>query len=324
MTCFCGFSEYLSYLYFEMINSDTECLEGKENMSLLFDGISRYLSGISDRDEILIKTSVTGRRNKNHEIRTKLLSEIIKHVREKYPHNRVYLCDGPAYEPLLSNEYNRLGWQKLIQQYDIDVFDLNYGEVIYIDGVWPVSKKWISAPKVINICKAKTHNRLGVTLASKNLIGTLSGSRMGYPKLYHQHKNLQRIMYSLLYCRKDMYNIIDGIKGVEGNGPMNGNIANSYFVVFGTNAFICDIRAMIEMGFHPAATQYAIVPINSKEKCFIDTISVNDYFCKIRKSNFDYLPNLSFPWMFKSLYYDEKRLISIYNALSEVTLSNWE
>lgn len=325
MKRFYGFKEYIDFLYFEMKNSDVKCLGERDSLSLLYGGISEYLSDISSSDIILIKTSVTGKRDADHEIRPNFLSGIIESIRCIAPQNKIFLCDGPAYETSLYREYKRLGWERILIDYDIDVMDLNYGDVTYLDGLWPVSSVWINAAKVINMCKAKTHGRLGVSLASKNLIGTLSGSRMGFPKLYSSHVYLQRIIDLLLDIRANTYNIIDGYQGIEGNGPMRGRIANSNFIVYGSNTLLCDVRAMIEMGFHPAATQYAIMPFClNKHRCECD---IGDdklgFFRDMRKSDFNYLPHFAFPWMYKSLYYDRNRLKKIYYALLDVNLDNW-
>lgn len=330
MVAFHQFEEYLVYLYLDLINSDTQCLCNidsvtSDSITSLYDAISCYLSDITSNDDILIKTSVTGNRNRNHEIYACLLYNILKFIREKNPLNKIYLCDGPAYEYCLANEYKRLEWNAFLSELNVDILDLNYGEVVMVDDLWPVSSYWVSASKVINLCKAKTHSRLGVTLSSKNLIGTLSGRFMGYPKLKHQHEHLQRIMYNLVKCRSNnMLNIIDGYYGIEGNGPMKGRIANSNFIVYGTNAFLCDIRAMIEMGFHPLVTQYAIAPLECMQlKANYRSHIVNKKLCNLRQSSYDYLPSIYFPWMYKSLSYDEQKIRVIYNTLLKVTIDNW-
>lgn len=324
MKCFYKFDEFISYLYYEIINSDTICLDKQDSLSLLYSSISDYLSNISYDETLFIKTSVTGKRSAEHEIRTSFLSNVIGFIRQIIPYNKIYLCDGPAYETSLYREYKRLGWDIILKKYDIDVLDLNYGDVIYIDGRWPVSSEWVHASRAINICKAKTHSRLGVSLALKNLIGTLSGSRMGFPKLYHSHVCLQRIMDCLLDIRNSTFHIIDGYPGIEGNGPMRGKIANSNFIIFGTNPFLCDVRAMIEMGFHPAATQYAIVPFCLNNEFIDDHFDGFGFLRNLRKTSFDYLPNFAFPWMYKSIYYNKNRLEKIYNNLLEVTIDNWD
>lgn len=326
MATFLEFEEYLFYLYYELINSDTKCLIDMESITSLYNAIACYLSGISSKDDILIKTSVTGKRNKNHEINDYLLYGVLKFIRKNYPLNKIFLCDGPAYASILADEYKRLGWYDFLSELDIEILDLNYGDIFLIDDLWPVCKYWLIGSKVINLCKAKTHSRLGVTLSSKNLIGTLSGSYMGYPKLNHQHEHLQRIMYNLTKCRSDnILNIIDGCMGIEGNGPMKGRVANSHFIVFGTNSFLCDIRAIIEMGFHPLVTQYAIAPLecNYLKKDDFRSNIVNKDLCDLRQSCYDFLPSIYFPWMYSSLRYNEKKIQHIYDTLLKVTMDNW-
>lgn len=307
-----SYSDYCIQMYNELIASDSRVLKDSEYFHILFNTIEQYLEGISPNEIILIKTSVTGHRSKWHEIRAELLEQIFSICRILCPQNIIFLCDGPAYVNNLKDEYKRLGWVSLTNKYNINIRDLNYGDVVMVDKVWPVSAIWFNASRIINVCKAKTHRRFGVSLSSKNLLGTLSGNKMGFPKLSFKHENVPKFLFILIDKIPNMLNIIDGLGGVEGNGPMHGHKAKSSFLVIGTNSYMCDVRAVIEMGFHPAVVPGLIIPFfNVSIKNELKNYNIEN-LRKLRLSTYNYLPTLSCSWMYNSLYRDEKRLENIY------------
>ncbi|MEN8908372.1 MAG: DUF362 domain-containing protein [Clostridiales bacterium] len=259
---------------------------------------------------ILIKTSVTGNRNKNHEINDFILEHVFLTLRKINSSVKIFLCDGPAYVDSFENECKRLGWYEIAKKYKVEIVDLNYDEYKMMDSI-PVSKLWLSADKVINISKAKTHKRFGVTLSSKNLLGVLPGKILGYPKFNNGHEKILSIINMLVNNSAKSLNIIDGINGIEGNGPMEGDANKSNFVVIGENPYNCDILATIEMGFHPAATIGTIRPFGNK---YDDETYFNSIY-QLRKTNVNFIPNWKHSWMYKSLYMRNKRLEKIYQIL---------
>lgn len=306
--------EYCKYLKINMINSNTVVTNGSSFSTILYPAIADYLRDIKEHEPIVIKTSVSGKRTKWHEIRYELLDEILMVCRNIYPNKPIILCDGPAYSKSFYDECKRLGWNSLIEKYCVTILDLNYDNVTMIDGIWPVSTTWLKSRKKLNVCKAKTHKRFGVTLSTKNLIGTLSGSCLGFPKLSYLHEHIPKFLYTLLELSPTTLNIIDGVRGVEGNGPMHGRRAKSDFMVLGTDAYMCDAYAIIEMGFHPAVVPALIIPL-SKQKSINCDLEIDEF----RKSRYDFLPSLNCSWMYKSLNKNLSVLEEIYlNLLTGV------
>ncbi len=78
---------------------------------------------------------------------------------------------------------------------------------------------------IINIPKLKTHSQLYFTGAVKNLYSIMPGPRRGFYHLKYSNieyfANMLLDLYSLLR-KKVVLNIIDGVYGMEGNGPCNG------------------------------------------------------------------------------------------------------
>lgn len=281
--------------------------------------VSFLLNG--KNDTILIKTSVTGKRKANHEINNDILEKVICLSRRLCPKSKIILADGPAYTKSYYLECCKLKWDYIAEKYNVEIMDLNKDDYrLFLDN-WPVAKLWFESDKIINMCKAKTHKRFGVTLSLKNLLGVFSGEALGYPKFSYRHEHVPRLLYELDKMSSKRLNIIDGYCGIEGNGPMHGRQTKSNFIVMGTDSYSCDFQGAIEMGFAPATTIATIRPFMYNYTGY-DALDENDII-NLRNSDIDFYPNISCAWMFKSLYWDFNKLNNHYQALMEGIKQCW-
>jgi uncharacterized protein (DUF362 family) len=74
-----------------------------------------------------------------------------------------------------------MGWDTITRSLDVHVADLNQGPHVDMQPGLPISRLFLGADMVVNLTKAKTHRRFGVSLAEKSLLGVLCGNRTGYP-----------------------------------------------------------------------------------------------------------------------------------------------
>ena len=91
---------------------------------------------------------------------------------------------------------------------------------------FPLTHYFNEADAVINIPKLKTHSQLYFTGAVKNLYSMMPGPRRGFYHLKYSKMEYFANMLLDLYAslrKKVVLNVIDGICGMEGNGPCNGN-----------------------------------------------------------------------------------------------------
>src|SRR5207248_2682919 len=100
--------------------------------------------------------------------------------------------------------------------------DLNTDRQKEVADNWPVSNTFLCADAIINLCKAKTHRRFGVSLGTKSLLGVLSARILGYPKLVGRHMNVPRLLLELEKVSPPALTVIDGVEGIEGEGPLQG------------------------------------------------------------------------------------------------------
>lgn len=90
---------------------------------------------------------------------------------------------------------------------------------------FPLADCFKEADVVINLPKLKTHSQLYFTGAVKNLYSMMPGPRRGFYHLKYSNMeyfaNMLLDLYSLLR-KKVVLNVMDGIYGMEGNGPCGG------------------------------------------------------------------------------------------------------
>ncbi len=104
----------------------------------------------------------------------------------------------------------------------IDVFNKNG----FVVKEFPLTHYFNEVDAIINVPKLKTHSQLYFTGAVKNLYSIMPGPRRGFYHLKHSNMeyfaNMLLDLYALLR-KKVVLNIMDGIYGMEGNGPCSGN-----------------------------------------------------------------------------------------------------
>jgi uncharacterized protein (DUF362 family) len=81
----------------------------------------------------------------------------------------------------------------------------------------------LAADVVVSVAKLKTHHWTGVTLAMKNLFGLVPGSRYGWPKNLLHWNGLDRSVLEIFRTVKPAFGLVDGIVGMEGDGPLAGS-----------------------------------------------------------------------------------------------------
>jgi uncharacterized protein (DUF362 family) len=152
----------------------------------------------------------------------------------------------------------------------IPFVDLNHDEVFVEENrlkktVLPafyLPKALQRADLVVSLPKMKVHHWAGVTLSMKNLFGVLPSVCYGWPKnVLHtcgrpQHLSIpQSIMDITAAVRPDMA-IVDGVIGMEGDGPIMGTPKPSNLVLLGLNPVATDATGARLMGFDPNRIEY--------------------------------------------------------------------
>src|SRR5262245_31626271 len=118
----------------------------------------------------------------------------------------------------------------------------------------------MDADWIVSLPKMKTHHWGGVTLAMKNMFGVMPGFYYGWPKnVLHWHgidRSIFDINATLRATGTPHLAIVDGIVGLEGDGPIMGTPKQAGVVVMGTNFAAVDATSARVMGVDPHKVPY--------------------------------------------------------------------
>jgi len=109
---------------------------------------------------------------------------------------------------------------------------------------------------IVSLAKLKTHHWAGATLSMKNLFGIMPGSFYGWPKNVLHYAGLQESIVDINATVRPQLAIIDGIVGMEGDGPILGTAKTAGVLVVGTNLPAVDATAARVMGIDPARIRH--------------------------------------------------------------------
>lgn len=135
-----------------------------------------------------------------------------------------------------------LGYENLPNVYD----DADLPK--WFTGCMTVPSICVEADLYVSIPKLKTHNRTMVSLSLKNQWGLLSFKER---QDYHRVGLHDPIAYLARGVRPDLV-VVDGVLGLEGNGPILGVPKQSGVVLVGNDALETDIVGTQVMGHDPS------------------------------------------------------------------------
>jgi uncharacterized protein (DUF362 family) len=114
----------------------------------------------------------------------------------------------------------------------------------------------LEADYIVSLPKLKTHHWVGVTLSLKNMFGIVPGCCYGWPKnVLHWAGIVPSILDINSTVRPD-FAIVDGIIGMEGNGPIQGSPKPSGVLIMGDDPVAVDATCARVMGLNPARIDY--------------------------------------------------------------------
>jgi uncharacterized protein (DUF362 family) len=112
------------------------------------------------------------------------------------------------------------------------------------------------ADLIVSMPKLKTHHWAGVTLSMKNLFGVMPGICYGWPKNVLHHQGIPQSILDINAAVAPHLAIVDGIVGMEGDGPIMGTPRRLGALILGTNLPAVDATAARLMGIDPSRIDY--------------------------------------------------------------------
>ncbi len=176
----------------------------------------------------------------------------------------VRIAEGPGHRRATLDLADAAGYFDTIPQFEDSFTDLNLDSVAKRVIPQPVSHlKSLYLPHTVLDCdllvslpKMKTHHWAGATLAMKNLFGLVPGGVYGWPKNVLHWAGIPQSIVDLHHLFPRQFAIVDGIVGMEGNGPIQGNAKHAGVLVAGSDVAAVDATCCRIMGIDPTKIEY--------------------------------------------------------------------
>jgi len=172
----------------------------------------------------------------------------------------VKVAEGPGHsrDSLLVLEESGLG--EVLVEDRIPFVDINYESAITVPnaGRYSSLRKLVlpavmkQADWIVSMPKMKTHHGAGVTLSMKNLFGVMPGTYYGWPKNVFHWEGIDNCIFDINATVRPHFTVVDGIVGMEGDGPIMGTPHHAGVLVMGRNLTAVDATSARIMGIDPA------------------------------------------------------------------------
>jgi uncharacterized protein (DUF362 family) len=177
---------------------------------------------------------------------------------------QVHIAEGPGHRRSTFDLAEAAGYFKLIPNFEELFTDLNLDEVSRVRLPNPVSRldslylphTVLACDLLVSMPKMKTHHWAGATLSMKNLFGLVPGGVYGWPKNVLHWAGIPQTIADLHSLFPRHFSIVDGIVGMEGNGPIQGTPKPVGVIVSGHDPVAVDATCCRIMEIDPARIQY--------------------------------------------------------------------
>ncbi|HUR55418.1 MAG TPA: DUF362 domain-containing protein, partial [Gemmataceae bacterium] len=162
--------------------------------------------------------------------------------------SEIIVAEGPGHWRNVQFLVKESGLGAVLEKHGVKFVDLNHDEPVktlnlgrltgldylYLTKTVTTSDVFISLPKL------KTHHWAGATLSLKNLFGTLPGICYGWPKNELHWRGIPNSIVDIAASHLPHLAIVDGITGMEGDGPLAGNAKHVGALIMGADLVAVD------------------------------------------------------------------------------------
>lgn len=178
--------------------------------------------------------------------------------------SEVFIGDGPAMDRDTEAILESVKMKEYVGPLGGLFRDLNLDDVERVPLPTRASRlKELHLPKsvlgvdfLVSVAKLKTHHWAGVTLSLKNMFGVVPGACYGWPKNVLHWAGIDRSILDINAVARPDFAIIDGIIGMEGNGPIQGTPKTAGVLILGNDPVAVDATACRVMGLMPEKIGY--------------------------------------------------------------------
>lgn len=207
---------------------------------------------IKKGDKVLLKPNLLTASLPSEGITThpSIVKAVIKCVQEVDGVPFVGDCSG-LYLMGLEKIWETTGMKRIALETGAQLINLEKGGSEIYEGI-AISNAVKEFNVIINLPKFKTHALTGISGSMKNLFGLVPGFyKSSFHREYHDNDEFSKIFVRILKIVKPALNIMDGIVGMEGDGPSAGVLRNVGVVLASTDCVAVDTVMVKIMGYDP-------------------------------------------------------------------------
>jgi uncharacterized protein (DUF362 family) len=176
----------------------------------------------------------------------------------------VVVAEGPGHRRDTEAVAEQAGLFEALDDAGLSFVDLNEAPVVRV----PLRSRYTGLPElwvprllhdadlVVSMPKLKTHHWVAATLSLKNCFGCMPGRVYGWPKDVFHIRSVPNSILDIAGAVRPSLAIIDGIVGMEGNGPLLGQPVSSGVVVVSRDPVAADVTGARLMGMDPEKIHY--------------------------------------------------------------------
>jgi uncharacterized protein (DUF362 family) len=176
----------------------------------------------------------------------------------------VCIAEGPGHRRNTLDLAEAAGYFQTVPRFEDNFVDLNLDEVTRVRPTTRFSRikklylpnQVLKADLLVSMPKMKTHHWAGATLSMKNLFGTVPGGIYGWPKNVLHWAGIDESIADLHAAYTRRFALVDGIVGMEGNGPIQGTPKQVGVLVAGRDFAAVDATCCRIMKIDPMQIQY--------------------------------------------------------------------
>jgi uncharacterized protein (DUF362 family) len=176
----------------------------------------------------------------------------------------VRIAEGPGHRRNTLDLADAAGYFRTVPKFEELFVDLNLDDVTRVHPRRQFSRinklylpnTVLGADLLVSIAKMKTHHWVGATLSMKNLFGIVPGGIYGWPKNVLHWSGIEESIADLHYAIPRHFAIVDGVIGMEGNGPIQGTPKHAGVIVAGRDPAAVDATCCRIMKIDPARVGY--------------------------------------------------------------------
>ena len=176
----------------------------------------------------------------------------------------VQIAEGPGHRRNTLDLAEAAGYFKTVPRFEEVFTDLNLDDVTRVFPARQFSRLQkvylpntaLGADLLVSMAKMKTHHWTGATLSMKNLFGVVPSGIYGWPKNVLHWAGIEESIADLHAAFPRQFAIVDGIVGMEGNGPIQGVPKHAGVLVAGRDPVAVDATCCRIMCIDPFQLGY--------------------------------------------------------------------